>query len=465
MRQAAIVTVALLLLASCSKPPTPLEQIQARGQLRVATLNRPTTYYLGAHGAQGFEYRLASAFAARLNVQLVIQQARDATALRELLSEGGADIAAAQLTVSNEWKRVALASNSYQQLPQLVVQRRGARRVTNVTGLRGARLAVPAGSPQLQLLRDIRGNGAPYLSWTELPRELADPLDWVASGDADYAIVDANEFRFTRHLHPEVVVAFELPDPRPLHWMIRRDGLYLRDAVNAFIADAERSGLLQRLQREAQAEVHEFQYLEAQRYQVDIANRLPHLRSWFQEFADVNDIDWRLLAAIGYQESRWRQDAASGDGAAGLMMLTESTAASMGVSDRMDARQSIMGGAAYLAQVMKMLPQRIVEPDRTWLAVAAYNVGFGHLEDARILAQTHGRNADLWDDVSRYLPLLAEEQWYTQAKRGYARGWEPVRFVEQVRGFLAVLEWLGTDASSDVTLAPVNISAPLKEAS
>jgi membrane-bound lytic murein transglycosylase F len=450
-------------LTSCDKPLTALEQIQARGQIRVATLNRPTTYYLGAHGAQGFEYRLASAFAARLNVQLVIQQARDTTALRELLAEGGADIAAAQLTAGDEWKRVALATAAYQQLPQLVVQRRGAKRVANVAGLRGARLAVQAGSPQLQLLRDIRGSGAPYLSWTELPREQADPLDWVASGDADYAIVDASEFRFARHLNPEVVVAFELPDPRPLQWMIRRDGLHLRDAVNAFFADAGRSGLLDRLQRAAQAEAHDFEYLEAQRYQDDIANRLPSLRAWFEEYANANDIDWRLLAAIGYQESRWIKDAASGDGAAGLMMLTDSTATAMGVKDRLDPRQSIMGGAAYLAQVIKMIPQRIAEPDRTWLATAAYNVGFGHLEDARILAQTHGRNADSWEEVSRYLPLLADEKWYTQAKRGYARGWEPVRFVEQVRGFLAVLEWLGTDASSDVTLAPVVVSTPFKE--
>lgn len=450
-------------LAGCEKPPTALEQIQARGQLRVATLNRPTTYYLGAHGAQGFEFRLASAFAARLNVQLVIQQARDATALRELVAEGGADIAAAQLSASDDWKRVALTSNTYQKLPQLVVQRRGARRAGNIADLRGARLAVQAGSPQLQLLRDIRGNGAPYLSWTELPREQAAPLDWVASGDADFAIVDASEFRFARHLNPEVVVAFELPDPRQVQWMIRRDGLHLRDAVNAFFADAARTGLLQRLERAARSEVHDFEYLEAQRYQFDIAKRLPLLRAWFQESADEHGIDWRLLAAIGYQESRWLHDAASGDGAVGLMMLTDSTAKAMGVKDRQDSRQSIQGGAAYLAQVMKMVPQRIAEPDRTWLAVAAYNVGFGHLEDARILAQTHGRNADSWDDVSRYLPLLAEEQWYTQAKRGYARGWEPVRFVEQVRGFLSVLEWLGTDASSDITLAPVVITTPLKE--
>ena len=146
---------------------------------------------------------------------------------------------------------------------------------------------------------------------TELPRERANPLDWVASGDADFAVIDENDFQFARHLNPEVVVAFRLPDPRPLQWLIRRDGLDLRDAVNAFFGDATRSGLLARLEREAKAEAHDFEYLQAQRYQEDIANRLPQLRGWFEDAGNANDIDWRLLAAISYQESKWQAEAAS----------------------------------------------------------------------------------------------------------------------------------------------------------
>ncbi len=455
MRRHIIMSAALLLgLHGCTQPKPTLEEIRERGQLRVATLNQPTSYYLGAHGAQGFEYRLANAFAERLHVQLVIVPARDANSLRELIDDGDADLAAAQLTATDEWKRVALASNTYQRVAQLVVQKRGAKVARNVAALRGARLVVQAGSPQLQLLRQLRGGGAPYLSWTELPRAQADPLDWIASGDADYAVVDSNAFEFARHLNPGVIVAFTLPDPRPLQWMVRRDGLDLRNAVNGFFADAERNGLLTRLTREARAEIHDFEFLAARRYQADIAQRLPELRPWFEEAAHINGLDWRLLAAIGYQESKWQNNTASDDGAAGIMMLMAPTATAMGVKDRHDPRQSIMGGAAYLADVLKMIPPRIPEPDRTWLALAAYNVGFGHLEDARILAQSHGRNPDLWEEVSKFLPLLAEEQWYTQAKRGYARGWEPVRFVERVRGFLAVLEWQGPATGDNVASVP-----------
>jgi membrane-bound lytic murein transglycosylase F len=453
----------LLNLAACKPQTSALEQIRTRGELRVATLNQPTSYYLGAQGAQGYEYRLASAFAKRLDVQLVILPARDNVALRELLESGDADLAAAQLTADESWKRVGWISNTYRQVAQLVVHRRGAPRAHDVVALRGARLVVRAGSPQLQLLRDLRGNGAPYLAWTELPHEQADPLDWISSNDADFAIVDETGYRYARFLNPETVVAFRLPDPRPLQWVVRRDGRDLRDAVNAFFADAGRTGTLTRVEREADAELHDFEYLEAQRYKDDIAQRLPALRDYFIGAAAANNLDWRLLAAIGYQESKWHANAGSDDGAAGIMMLTESTAAAMGVKDRLNAGQSIMGGAKYFAQVRQLIPERIREPDRTWLAFAAYNVGFGHLEDARILAQSRGRDPDSWADVSACLPLLAEERWYLPAKRGYARGWEPVKFVEQVRGFLSVLEWSGTDASSASALTPVSASTPGKK--
>ncbi len=445
--------LALLALTACTRPATGLQDVHQRGQLRVVTLNEPTSYYLGAHGAQGQEYRLAHAFAESLGVQLVILPVRDIAAMRDVLVDGGADIAAAQISAGAEWKRAGLATSIYDEVPQLVIQRRGSSRPPNISGLQGARIAVRTGSPQLTLLREIRGNGAPYLAWTELSPEQADPLDWVKTSDADYAIVDANEFNFARHLYPEVMIAFKLPDPRPIQWVVRRDGLDLRDAANRFFLDARESGLLARIRRESTLESAEFQFLEARRFQQDITTILPQLRPWFEDAALASGLDWRLLAAVGYQESKWQSKAVSANGAQGIMMLMAETAATVGVKDRFDPQQSILGGAKYLAQVVATIPARIPEPDRTWFALASYNVGYGHLEDARVLAQMQGRNADSWEDVRQFLPLLAQPQWHSRVKRGYARGWEPVKFVEQVRGFLAVLEWKD----------PVSAAAPLEE--
>ncbi|MBS0388004.1 MAG: membrane-bound lytic murein transglycosylase MltF [Proteobacteria bacterium] len=466
------VWLACVALAGCDSRPNGLAHVYARGELRVATVNEPTSYYLGAHGPQGFEYRLARAFADSLGVQLVIVPAHDRSALRDMLIDGRVDIVAAELTADDYWKRAGLATETYREIPQLVVQRRGLAPIHNIAGLSGTRVVAREGSPQLELLRGLRGSGAAYLTWTELPREQADPLDWVNSGDADYAIIDRSEFAFARHLYPEASVAFTLPDPRPVQWLVRRSALDLRDAANRFFGNARDTGLLAQLAREADAEAGDFEYQEARRFQDDIAKRLPDLRDDFAQAAGAQALDWRLLAAVGYQESHWDDHATSGDGAAGIMMLTPSTARAMGVADRTNSAQNIAGGAAYLAQMLQMIPARIAEPDRTWLALAAYNVGFGHLEDARILAQTQGKNPDSWADVSQVLPWLAQERWYDLAKRGYARGWEPVRFVEQVRGYLAVLEWYGDgrptgpapEQPSAPAFAPTLTPAPLRSA-
>ncbi|MDE2305184.1 MAG: transglycosylase SLT domain-containing protein, partial [Gammaproteobacteria bacterium] len=152
-------------------------------------------------------------------------------------------------------------------------------------------------------------------------------------------------------------------------------------------------------------------------------------------------LDWRLLAAIAYQESKWNPSATSPTGAKGLMQLTHDTAVAAAVHDPDDPRQSIFGGARYFREVLQKIPSHVPEPDRTWFALAAYNIGFGHLEDARVLAQKAGRNPDSWQDVREFLPLLAQPNWYAQTQNGYARGWEPVRYVDNVRGYRDMLEW------------------------
>jgi membrane-bound lytic murein transglycosylase F len=191
-----------------------------------------------------------------------------------------------------------------------------------------------------------------------------------------------------------------------------------------------------------------FDYLLSRNFMEHVGSRLPRYIDSFQEAADAHGLDWRLLAAMGYQESKWDPSATSITGVRGLMQLTEDTASRVRAGDRLDPRASIFGAAKYLATLQHTMPRRIREPDRTWLAVAAYNVGLGHLEDARVLTQAQGRNADKWEDVREFLPLLSQERWYTQTKRGYARGWEPVRYVENVQAYLNILQVAGMGANT-----------------
>lgn len=438
----------LLLLAGCGATKPTLEQIRERGVLRVVTLNGPTTWYQGAHGPQGPQFQLATAFAAELGLPLSMYAVSDVTAMQQELKSGRADLIAAAITPDLQWQRIGLASASYERIAQLVVFQRGDTRPRNMEALRESRLVVGANSPQVAVLGGLRRNAAPWLHWREVTHDEDDPVAQVDSGNADFAVVDANEFAYSRQIYPHVSMGFTLPDTRAAHWVVARGAEDLAARVNAFFAalqsNPEQAGLLRALK----AEAPQFHYQTAVGFQGDIEQRLPALQSWFEEASLLTGIDWRLLAALGYQESKWLRDAASGDGARGIMMLTLDTAKEMGIADREDPRQSIVAGARYFAQTRNKLPQRIAEPDRSWMTIAAYNVGFGHLEDARILAQTRGKNPDSWADVAAVLPLLAQERWYLQAKHGYARGWEPVRQVEQVQFYLSLLEWFGTGHST-----------------
>lgn len=437
----------LALVGSCTPPPPAKATFShIRGELRVVTLNSPTSYYLGANRAEGLEFELASEFAQRLGVTLYMYPVASVKAMQAELAEGRADIAAAQITADASWREVGEPADVYERIPQLVVYRRGGTRPREALQLESARLAVRAGSPQEHLLERMKHTVAPTLTWIETAPRTADPVEDVQKGGADYAVVDTREFSFSHHLYPDVAPGFALGDDRPVQWVVRHGAPRLYQEVNRFFREISQSGELARLIELSSGNAREFEYEESRRFEELVTSRLPQYRNYFEQAAAQTGIDWRLLAAIAYQESKWDPAARSTYGASGLMMLTSSTAEEMGIEDRSNARQNILAGAKYFLEVLAKIPDRIPEPDRTWFAVAAYNVGFGHLEDARIIAQSRGLNPDSWDDVSKQLPLLADEDWYGRTKRGYCRGWEPVQYVERVQGFLKLLEWQAPNA-------------------
>ncbi len=442
---------ASLVLTGCKSQSSALEQIRTRGEIKVVTLNIPTCYYLGAQGTEGLEFEVAREFARQLGVRLVIYPVANDEAMQEALTNGQADIAAAQITPDPKWKRAGDAAAPYGRIPQLVVYRHDTPRPRSTLQLEAAKLSVRADSPQEHLLQKMRKTVAPDLQWVETAPTSADPLDDVDSGQANFALIDAREYSFAHHLYPNVEVGFALPETRPVQWIVKRGAHDLLTAVNRFFEVFRGSGRLVKIQQRASGDTRTFAYEESREFQAHMTERLPHYRPWFEAASTQSGIDWRLLAAVGYQESKWDPRAESSDGALGVMMLTSDTADAMGIHDRTNPQQNIFAGARYLAEVRDKVPDRIPEPDRTWLTVAAYNVGFGHLEDARIITQARGKNPDLWTDVRDSLPLLTQERWYLKAKRGYARGWEPVQFVDRVQRYLTLLEWQPGEAVADRT--------------
>lgn len=456
MRAAVVILLvnAGVYLTTCSEPPTALEMVRQSGKLRVVTRNSPTTYYLGPHGPLGPEYEFARRFADHLGVELEIFSAGDLQAVLPALLGHEADIAAAGLTITDERSDRVRFATPYQRVSQQLIYRIGTRRPRSVEDVVGTRLEIIAGSSHAPTLRRLKREH-PDLAWTEVPATHSDDLMYrVAEKEIDFTIADSAEVDISRRYHPELRVAFEVGSGDELAWAFRRlDDTTLYDEAQAFFAELAAQGETERILERYYGYTGDFDYVGTRRFLRHIETRLPRYLDLFQEAAARHGLDWHLLAAQGYQESHWNPRAVSPTGVRGIMMLTQAAAADLGIDNRIDPRQSIRGGARYLLRMKRRIPERIPEPDRTWMALAAYNVGFWHLEDARIITQLRGGDPDRWTDVRENLPLLAQSKWYRRVKRGYARGWEPVTYVDNIRSYLDLLQWHFSDRNPDVRMA------------
>ena len=454
--KAALAIFACLLLSTCSQPPGILEKILRTGELRVVTLNSPSTYYLGADGPQGPEYELAAQFAADLGVALNIYSASNARALRREIASGRAHIAAAGLALEQTAPSGSSYGPSYQLVKEHLIYRKGTERPDDLLTASGAgRIEVASESPHAATLARLQ-IAHPEIHWEENPEAEIDQLLYrISQGTLDYTVADSNEFAIGRSFHPDIAVAFDLDQGKSLAWLVNTRDASLLSRVVTYFSVIDADGRLRDILQRYYAKKPISSALHARNFIVDVREQLPKYLELFKTTANEVNLDWRMLAAISYQESKWQADATSPTGVRGLMMLTDDTAESLGVQDRLDPQQSILGGARYFINVRNMIPARIKEPDRTWFALASYNMGFGHIEDARIFAQADGKDADKWEVVREYLPLLTQEKWYSQAKRGYARGWEPVQFVDSIRLYMSMLNWVGAEGGLATTINEV----------
>jgi len=425
-------------------PDSYLEKMIKRGTLKVLTRNGPTTYYQNADGATGLEYDLATLFADRLGVELELVIPDSFMDLIPMLIKGEADLAAAGLTVTESRKEVLRFAPSYQNITQQLVYRSGNKRPKSFQHIAAdASLEVMAGSSHVEQLLAAQKEHLD-LTWSEHEEiESEELLSWVHEGLIDYTIADSNEVSVNRRFYPELLVGFNITQPEKLAWAFNKDtddSLY-QEAVK-FFAALKKSGQLKQLIDRHYAHVKKFDYSDVRLLSRHYANRLPQYRDFFIAAGKKYDLDWRLLAAIGYQESHWNEKARSPTGVRGIMMLTQATANHLKISNRVDPQSSILGGARWLHSIKKRIPEDISEPDRTWMAMASYNVGLGHLEDARVITQQNKGDPDKWIDVKKSLPLLSRKTWYQNTKYGYARGWEPVKYVARIRSYYELLIWL-----------------------
>lgn len=435
----------LISLSTCSPAPSPLERIMNSGVLRVATYNSGTTYYEGSIGPTGFEYDLAKGFAEHLGVGLrIILADSPHDALRQL-ERGRADFAAGLTITPDRSRRFRFSIPVHKTQPELVY--RLGRKKPKAWSDISTTIVVGEGSSHAERLERLANQSndkqltVDWVSTNEMNSEGL--LGEVAEGNIAYTIADSHLIDINMRYYSQLRVAFNVGAEEALGWAFPKrpsyDNLYNNSV--AYLWDLKTNRTLYEIADRHFSTIGDKTYVGAAIFAKQAQTVLPKYRDAFEKYALINDFDWRLLAAVGYQESHWNPNAVSPTGVRGLMMLTNATARFVKVN-RLDAIQSIKGGAKYLRYVKEQLPATIEEPDRTWFALASYNVGLGHILDVRRICEELGDDPDKWINVRKHLPKLTQPRWHRKTRYGYARGYEPVQYVRNIRSYYDILVWL-----------------------
>jgi membrane-bound lytic murein transglycosylase F len=440
-----------LIMLSCSsseqgKTGDLLDRIIKNKELVVLTTNQPTTYYIDRdENPTGPEYDMTRSFAHTLGVETRYIEFDSTEAVIDALRKGEGDIAAAGLTVTSERQAEFDFGPAYMDVSEYLVCHRDAGFADTIEDLKGLEIVIPAATSYA----DTLNKQFPGIDWS-LDDNLLTPrlLEKVRSKEIECTISDSTIFDISRRYYPEISVKYTLHKGSQLAWMYAKNNPRLASAINRWFTEYRDSGAYAQKIEKYYGHIDVFDYVDIQKFKRRIKDRLPKYKDMFIKAAKKNGISPALLAAQSYQESHWNPKAKSPTGVRGIMMLTQPVAKSLGVTSRLDAKQNIFAGAKYHAKMKKMFDENVTEPDRSWMALAAYNVGRGHFRDAQGLAEKLGKNPNLWIDMKEVLPLLSEKEYYKDLTYGYARGNEPVQYVTRIRDYDDILVQYFTEKAS-----------------
>ncbi|MBE95642.1 membrane-bound lytic murein transglycosylase MltF [Marinobacter sp.] len=427
--------------ASISKTAEQLAPPQETGVLEVATRNGATTYYLDRHqNPIGPEFSLVSRFAESKG-WTVNWTMHDSTAeVLQALEAGNTHLAAAGLThLPSRTERFTRGPAHTEITEQLVCHRDMRPMPRKPESMPEVSIAVTADSSYVETLNKLASEHEGITFTEDDSRTTEVLLSEVAEQDIDCTVADSNIVQVMRRHFPHLEVAMNLTQGNNLGWYLPAGSDDLAGTTREWMNSTDGDEAIGYIESRYYAYIGEFDFVDLRALNRRINDRLPDFIDRFAEAETTTGMPADLLAALSYQESHWDPAAVSPTGVRGIMMLTRNTAESLGVMDRLDPIAAIDGGARYLADRHRRLPDTIPEPDRTFLALASYNIGRGHLLDARQLARELGKNPDSWDDMKEVLPLKADKRYYPSTRYGYARGYEPVHYVQRIRNYRDVI--------------------------
>ena len=422
-----------------------LDKIVEKGTLDVVILNSPTTYYAGTEKELGFDYELIAAFAKEINVDLNLSVVFTVREALQKSRDGVGDITVAGLTITDERKKEFKFGPQYHTVQEQLVcsselfkKKNFPRDVEDIVGLN---IVVGKDTSYEGTLSKLKTqvDGFDFNTTTEYSTEQL--LDLTHKQEIDCTVADSSIFMINQRYYPKLIRALVLSDRKSLAWIIRDDeDQSVNEALYKWLNRYERSGKMAELRDHYFTFLSIFDYYDTSVFYERLENRLPKYKKHFIGAGEKYDIPWMILAAQSYQESHWNPNATSHTGVRGMMMLTNNTAALLGVEDRVDVKQSIYGGAKYLRVIEKRLPPEIKGKNRWAITLASYNIGYGHVLDAQELARKLNIDPNSWISLKEVLPLLTQKKYFGKLKYGYARGDEPVKYVDAIQNYYDIIQ-------------------------
>ncbi len=416
-----------------------LYKIKKTKEISVITRNNANCYYIYRNEPKGFEYDLAKAFSDYLDVDLKVKT-EDWNNMFQAINKGKGDFIASQLTITNPRKEKVAFSDPYMQVQQQVIVHRRNRKITQLEDLTDRSVHVRKGTSYELRLKELskeRNLDINIITYKDIPTE--ELIRKVAQQKIKITIADSNIALLNRRYYPNIRIAFPITEEQNLGWAVKKSNKALLNKINDFFEHIKENGDFAKIYERYYAHVHIFDYVDIQKFHQRICTRLPKYNTLIMKTAQKYGFDWRLIAAIIYQESHFNPKATSYTGVKGLMQVTLTTAKEMGISNRLDPKQSVKAGVKYLKKLYNRWDE-IKGRNRLLFALASYNIGYGHVRDAQQIAKQKGLNPHKWSSLEKTLPLLRIKSYYKNTRYGYARGTEPIRYVRRVLTYYDILK-------------------------
>ncbi len=453
------ITLSLLILCSCSLGKTKknqnevkekmipdLAQIKESGFIKVVTNYNSTNYFVYKGQPMGYQYELLQQFANFMDIKLEVSVSNDLDANFIALQNGQLDIIASSLAVTRETEELVAFTEPHSYSRQVLVQQAYSKvkggapvpneLIRNQLDIAGKSIYVQKGSAYVQRLRSLANEIGDSINIVEIPDyEVEQLIELVADGEIPYTVCDENLARVNLNFYPNLDVETAVSFPQKQAWAVNKSAPELLNAINNWMVGFKKSASYQRIYQKYFLNKRSIHIVDAGFHSVK-GGQVSVYDDMIQSASKAYDWDWRLIASIIYQESRFIPDAESWAGAKGLMQLMPQTAERFGVTSINSPRENIQGGIQLLEWLDERMKLRVEDPsERIKFVLASYNVGIGHVLDAMLLAEKYGKDPAVWyDNVDFYLLNKSNPKYYNDpiVKFGYCRGEEPYHYVREI---------------------------------